>query len=81
MIDHDGVGLLMATVSLRSAWLISALKTNVGIAHVALDFRFGHERGNGVHNHNVNGPLRTSASVISSACSPVSGWESKDRPP
>ena len=46
------------------------LKARQRVAHVAIQFGLGNQRGDGINHHNVNGVERTSASAISSACSP-----------
>ncbi len=51
----DVLELLMAPVSLRSAWLISrACKPNVRVAHLALDLGAWHQRGHRVHHHHIH---------------------------
>ena len=65
---------LTTPVSLRSAWLMNAPATDVAVTHLALDFGARHQRRHAVDHHHIHGVGRTSASAISSACSPVSGW-------
>ena len=46
----------MAPVSLRSAWRHEPrLQADVGVAHLALDLRRGHERGDRVDDDDVDG--------------------------
>jgi len=68
--------LLRLEVSLRSACDMSrACKADVGVAHVSLELGPRGECGHRVDHHHVERPERISMSVISRACSPVSGWE------
>jgi hypothetical protein len=63
-------------VSLRIAWLISRAWTPTeAVAHVAFELGLGGQRGDRVDDDHRTAPERTSVSVISSACSPVSGCE------
>ena len=52
----------------------------MAVPHLALDFRLRHERGDRVDDNGTSmAPERISMSAISSACSPVSGWETEQR--
>ena len=67
---------LRLAVSLRSAWRHEAgLEADVGVAHLALDLGPGVRAATESITTTSSAPERISMSVISSACSPVSGWE------
>lgn len=61
--------------SLRSACDMSRLQADERIAHLALNLRAGVSAATESTTTTSTAPERTSASVISNACSPVSGWE------
>ena len=68
--------LLMMPVSLRSAWLIrrACRPTNESPISPSIS-AFGTSAATESMTTTSIAPERTSASQISSACSPVSGWE------
>ena len=75
--DDHGVGLLDHCDGELAQRLAHQprLQARQAVAHLALEFGLGRERGHRVDDDQVDGAgLRTSASTISSACSPVSGW-------
>ncbi len=54
--NHHAVGALDATGDLPQCLRHQAgLQTNVLVAHLTINFRFGRERGNGVHHNEVYG--------------------------
>jgi hypothetical protein len=53
----------------------AGLQADVAVAHLALDLRARHQRGHRVDDQDVQRAERISMSAISSACSPVSGWD------
>ena len=66
----DGAGQLAQRLAHQAR-----LQAHVRVAHLAFDLGARHERGHRVDHDTSTPPERTSVSAISSACSPVSGWE------
>ncbi len=54
----------------------TGLKTYMTVTHISVDFSLGYQCCNRVHNNNIHSAgYLTIVSAISSACSPLSGWE------
>ena len=67
---------LIALVSLRIAWLISRAWAPTWASPISpSSSAFGVSAATEFDHHHETAPERTSVAVISSACSPVSGWK------